>query len=238
MRNARGFALTGALVLMPLLLAVVALVAGALIAISAHRAALHACRTSTLAAQAELARGLKALLALNPEAERLRAQLKVAQAAAQTAPDPISRAAAVAQVAALRLQQAMLDARQRGLIALSEARARAAVAQGASSVGDSYRRASRIAGKAEISASFRRSPRMILKRSPSVGLAPSYFADARAEREQVAALSWSIRLASLLPSWMPLSREARLAETDGRCAASVENKEFQWQPRLAPDRAP
>jgi hypothetical protein len=223
---------------MPLLLAVAALVAAGLIALRAHREALHSCRTSLLATQRELANGLRELLQLNPEADRLRKEVQHADLMAQQDPEPYTRTAWAARAAALRAEQIALDLRQRAIIAIGQGRARAVLALGRETIPRAYQRASAEFGEAApVSArAAGEAPRMRLARSPPLGPAPHYAPAASAEREQVARLSWSVRLAAILPGWMPLSNDSYLAETRGQCASTVKEKEGEWQPRLAADK--
>ena len=239
MRHPRGFALLATLVLMPLLLATVGAVAGALIALQAHQEALHECRTSLLRAQGELAAGLSDLLSLNPEADRLRAQKKLAKLALRTSTTPAAVAYWTQRIVMLQAKQVLLDIEQRSIVVLADGRARLAVESARSAVPLAYRNSTdRQGGRgtSAVSADSASLPRMQLTKEPPTELAAHYRPSRDAVRSQVARMVWSVRLSQLLPAWMPLSKGAEAARTHGQCASTVDEKEGRWKPRLTADR--
>ena len=238
-----GFALASFTICLPLFLAVAGAFVGSMFALRAQRSALHECRTAALATQAALASGLDELVALNPEAERLRREIAAADALARTAPELATRTAAAARATALRLQQIMLDTRQRGVIVASESRAAQVFERGRAAVARSYSISAReFDGRGALPAHAHgtrptgRPPRMRLEKRPPNEPGPSYFPSPRAESEQIARLAWAATLFDVVPEWMPLSDDSVRARAHSQCASTVIEKEGRWSPRLAADK--
>lgn len=241
--HSAGFALASFTICLPLFLAVAGAFVGSMIALRAQRSALHECRTAALATQAVLASGLDELLALNPEAERLRREIAAADALARTAPEPATRATAAARAAALRLQQIIFDTRQKRLIFTTEARAAQAFERGRTAIARSYSISAReFDGRGALNTSARgvrptgRPPKMRLEKYPPSQPGPSYSPSPQAESEQVARLVWAVTLSDVVPDWMPLSDDSVRTREHAQCASTVIEKEGRWSPRLAADK--
>lgn len=84
----------------------------------------HTCRTASLRAQNHILQGFRELQSLNPQAERLRRQRRIAQRNVKLAPDPYTKAAAKAYLVSVITRQVILARKQKSIIRQSQWKAR------------------------------------------------------------------------------------------------------------------
>lgn len=118
LNDKNGFATSGLLLLMPLLLAVIATITAAFYLLKDEGQTRHICRTSALAMQGKVADQLNALIAMNPRATALRLDRQAAEDAVRnTAGIPYANAVAVANLNRVIVLQTLHAAKQKATIA-------------------------------------------------------------------------------------------------------------------------
>lgn len=222
--NQRGFALTALLILMPALLAVLAVISAAYLALADDAKTRHECRVELLRAQTQIAEDLRDLMALNPEASALRSELQAALAGGpEMAPE----------VATLEAQQMLLAARQEALIARATAHAAGSPELALARVSAAHTGQSARLRRSD--PSFHGSTRPAtfdVIATPPGSLTPNYEPSPMFSQRLEMKVSWGYQLASFLPRWLiRLLGEPRL-ETNAECTATLEKEGTRWQAKL------
>ncbi len=233
-RGAVGIAL---LALSPLLVASGALSAAVFLTLKAHADSLHQCRAGLLDIEnARLAR-LRLLTGLNPQARRLRrerasAEMKLKLAGTSGSPPAI--AAAKAGVEAVKARQLLLHFRQRGLLARVQLETKTRLARLRADIGSGLERkfgdAARDARAASVPTAKWRP--LAVRRDPDGDLTPDFFPAERFEERQAIRISWRVRPAARLPSWLGFDRFRNL-DMGAECGTTAERKtKNTWRARL------
>ena len=233
-RDEKGMALVATLALLPLLIAVAGALTAGLMALRAHRESLHACRTALLDSQSRLAEGWSQLRLLNPAADALRLSAREAQAEIAAAPDPVTRSAAIARLAAIRARQFALDARQRAIIAIANLGARLEFERARAGSAAAFAKAAKaFDGRgAGVARAVGVAPKLPVEPRPPGELAPRYVPVSA----EPARLRWTARISEILPAWIPVSIDSARAFAEGECAATAQRSEATWTPRLVEGR--
>jgi hypothetical protein len=251
-KNAQqGFVTTWFALMLPLLLAVVAVVGAGFLVMRADAETKHLCRVGVLGTQEKIATSLSELIALNPQAQALRARRQAAEAAIRSG-EPHAVAAGTAALAETNVEQMALAALQKKLIAgaqllgtktplkirgdveraLSSAQNRVQLESGADLTTPS--RSASFMGHVAMNLPF-----FDVRPTPAGDLTPDYQPAENFTQEQLILLSWSVDATSLLPKWSQTVGD--LAQVTlklrGTCGASIEKENNQWIAKLQADKS-
>lgn len=222
--DCRGFAVTTLLVLLPLLLTVGAIVAVVLLSLKAYSFSHHACRSSLLEGQRQLAVPVNKLISLNPRAKNLRAARKkaeVALKAAMATANPKAVAAAKAALAIVKERQYSLRAQQNRLLMTAKHSARLSRFKAEKTI--------RKSGPALVKQVQVSSFPIALYQSPFASITPDYLSKAPLESRQKAFARWQISLVVWIPKWLRSSGLLKVKPISGRCGASAQKEAGGWQ---------
>lgn len=217
--NARGFFTVTLVTLIPLLMTVVLAVAGVENVMKQKLRAQSLCVKAALRLQSDLGEILDSLLKLNPEATRLRAERKVADArlaAAIVTANPYAITLARAYKASVVLRQGALRAKQ--LILLSKAQLKLS----------SQTQELRIETKKLGGLNFQRRDfdfrPLAVSAAPKNSASPSYDLVSPFERRQTKIFSFDVLLFARV---QPLSWRQQT-----RCATTLKKESLQWKPKI------
>jgi hypothetical protein len=236
--NKRGSVVVSLLILMPLLVAILAVSVAVHLTIRTDAKSRHVCRTELLRSQEKTARALTELLALNPRAKTLRHEREVADRAWQMAPTPPLKAAALIRLTFVIAKQVALAAQQKMLIAKGKSESHLGPQRVSRSVSAAlaedqalYRaRAIELGSRASAqSASFD------LVATPSASLTPDYQPSRMFEERQTMRIRWQLAIGPLLPEWIShlLSLEFGRLKLKAECAATLRKEKSKWSPVLS-----
>lgn len=238
MKSQRGFSLVGFLVLLPMLLSVVILVAGAMTLLTTDAELKHECRTTLLEAQEENAKDLEQLMELNDLAKSLRDARSAAEATVRVAVFPPAAAAARAALAAVVAKQTALAAKQTALIFRAKSRSRTSPLKAKLKLHRKLRDHARFVDARDEEMRTRiRHGEFDLVRSPKDSLTPDYrpAADFSERQETSVEAEWSVT--TLLPAWIRkwLGRDDLKMTT--ACRATVAKGKEGWRSLLKADKS-
>lgn len=231
MKSETGFGLVGFLALLPLLMAVFAVISGSAMLFKADAHLKHECRTSVLNSQREAAEKLRDLLALNARATALRLERRAAEDEVRLAAGTggFALAAAQAHLALVKARQLALAAEQRALILKAKAVSVAAPMKARAAVIKELAHEARDNGVRSPGTTSRSRPGVFeVVASPPGDLTPDYKPSPRFSSLQTVDVNVDIQLGPLLPEWL-----RRLLPTDGltvtsHCQATIERQEDLW----------
>lgn len=235
--NERGFAMLSTLILLPLLITITALSGATYMLLRSDGATRHECRVELLRIQSLIARDLRRLLDLNPEATRLRYRRQAAEAkVAMTAATPAG-AIAEMELSQVIAEQLLLAAKQQSLI------------QGArilSHVGPEWarQRVHRSSEKTKPRSSLSpldftaqvQGSGFPLVASPLFSPTPDYQPARDFSRLQEMKVVWSFSLEKFLPPWFQKHLPITKLKASARCSATIKEESGQWQARLTADK--
>lgn len=218
----KGFATTGLLTLLPLLLSIAAFAAGSFLILRENRRALFECRAGLLDAQENLLSDMESLLKLNSTAKALRLQRLAAEAAVvASAANPPALAAAQVALRVVIAEQKALDALQRSIIAKANLGSRIRVRNVSRKVSDEVK-------------SVRTPVLAVVPKTPD--LAPEYKVAPGIEDKHVIRLSWIFRPLKALPTWINQILEQTPLKFTAECSTTAEKGKSKWQARLRRDK--
>lgn len=228
--NNKGFATALILALLPALVGAVLVTFAIVSFVQVEARIKYACRNTLLEGQSKVAVHLEKLLAMNPQALILRAQLIAARRAAESGASP----AALATLAAIEARVRVFMAKQQQLIIQSNLRMLKSQTQTRSRVlSEGHKSLSTIPlFTYELSGPIAM-PKTLAVR-PEGFEPPTYnpvenFSDAQALEQ-----SWQYRL-KVVPMLAPfLSGDYRFQE---RCSVSLQQQELQWVPQIKKDKS-
>jgi len=233
--NERGSVTIAVIALMPLLLAVAAVIFASYLLIIADAQARHVCRTELLRAQDDIQRILDQLFALNPQARILRLRREAAQAKAAATVGTPAHPVALAELQAVIQAQLAFALKQKKWIALAQARAQLAPFRTLSKVRSVFHaRQERINEKRSLDdwRTTRKTPRIHLQKTPAHSLTPDYKPGPQFHISQEMRVSWSFAITSLLPTWLrPFAKASGLRMNAG-CSATLIEENQKWRPQL------
>lgn len=169
-----GFIMLGSLIFFVGLLAVFVALLTTFQNLQKWKSQQHSCRQSVHKAQTHLLNGFVEIMSLNPEAQSLRLQRKMAEQEVKAAPDPVSKSAAAAHLVAVILRQQLFSKKQKLIIRKSKNQARAALAHFKSS------------------SSTSRIP-FALKRFPPSSMTPDYLPTFNLQQKQKIEIKWKTK---------------------------------------------
>jgi|GEM_PF-4528626 len=230
MNRESGFGTVEFLALMPLLLSVLATIAGASLLFKANSHLRHECRVSVLNSQRTVAEKLRALIKMNPRAQALRAEAAAAQAELEaSAAIPGALPAAEANLLRVRLERIAFAAAQqaliqqaRGLSFAAPLRARSAVMEGL--VKETHE--NKVATPPVRSSS--RPGRFSVIATPEGDLTPDYNPSPTFVKDQVVDVDVTVEVGSLLPDWLRKLLPTGGLEISSHCQATIEKQEETW----------
>ncbi len=240
-RDDRGFMVITLLALLPLVISLILLVTWTYLLLKADGEARHACRVDLLSAQKQIGQDLKSLLALNPEASRLRAELAAINKVLIATPHPAAHAALEVARQKIIAQQLILAAKQRALIVKAKSLSLTAPSKAMVTVQSALAKNRRSSGKPNLGAY--KAGTFDVTASPKRSLTPDYNPSARFRDEQIMRLTWKMDVFAILPTWLKdlMHRSNLFPNGDfhlrAECAATLEKEGTAWSPRLTKDRS-
>lgn len=227
-KNQKGSALAIILALLPVFLAGCILCFSLLGLIQNDLAMKFQCRSEGQKGQQKVSPLLKSLLALNPHALALKAELIAATAEVAAAWDPISSARALAHLKKVRQKRLELDRKQKQLIKQSNL----LLLQTHSSTSRGLRRtgstASNILLKTELNSVRGKAPKLAV-RPDSSDIAPTYSLVDDFENKQALAHEWQYRVQVRPPFSNFLKGEFTFKKA---CAVSLAKENSSWHPKI------
>ncbi len=205
MRNQKGFMTIGFLALVPLLLSAVAVSASAYFAIRDDSHVRHTCRLTLLESQQKVSQILHELMKLNSKAEGLRKLRDSIKLARDADPEPNSRAALTAALAAVEAKQKLLGSRQRLLILKGKTESRLGVQEARMRIGSLLSAQSSLRGRQAGSLHLRfdsQTGAFDVIATPRESLTPSYHPSLRFSEKQTMKVYVTFSPSGLLPSWL------------------------------------
>lgn len=236
----RGFGAVAFLAVIPLVVAIIALVSAVAMIFKSDARLKHECRTTLLQAQRAISEDLRALVALNPQAQKLRAARAVAEQtlkAAYSIGHPAAITAAIAQRTAVMTAQAALRMQQQKLLLRARLRSLATPAKAVLKVKRTL--ASEMSGNgaslSELSSARSRARRAYFDviAKPANDLTPDYEPSPRFSEKQLMSLTVDIDLAPLLPEWLRRLLPTKTLVLRTRCAATIEKENETWTETLS-----
>lgn len=227
------------LALLPLLLAVIAVVAGGLLVLRIDGQSRHACRVMLLQEQARVAEILERLRAMNPGARSLRMRRTTAENMLKHASTPPLKAAAWIALQEVIAEQAVFGARQKALIMQGRQVSLSAPLKAKTSVRRLFVSTRLVQGETNVELGFMsrtRVPRFELMAKPIDSPTPDYEPPAGFDQRQLMSVGWSVRISALLPDWIvPLAKTSPL-KLQASCSATLEKGKDKWVALLKTDR--
>lgn len=181
------------------------------------------CRSLLVNTQNRLGSILENLLALNPEARKLRAQRKLAErnlARAIKTANPLLIKAAAAQLAIVTVLQLKLKAQQTALLARAQ-----------SHVEEVYTSFKQTVGTTQLHYPSAW-PGLAVFAQPPTSLSPDYILKPNFKNQQTLEAQWKIHMHAHVPDFLRLIPIQRW-HLKGQCAASLKKSGPKWQPILA-----
>lgn len=233
--NQKGYVTTALLILMPLLLAILAVAAASYLIFKDDGKSRHLCRLELLRAQAEVATDLKTLLALNPNAKVLRLRRKIAEAKVAATVGSPANAAALAELRLVISAQSALAAKQRALIAHAKIVSRSSPLKTAGRIRFELQQTQRSRTEANRYSSIdvgTASAAFDVVATPIDSPTPDYQPSPSFRDRQEMKVTWTFDVSSFLPDWIrPLVHSANLSG-QAECSATLEKENNRWVPRI------
>ncbi len=228
-----GFISITLVALLPLLVAVIAVIAASYLVLRADSRTRHVCRTGLLQAQTEVQIHLKKLLGMNTEAQALRAKRTAAEvqlAASLGTPAAAEAAVELQEVEAAQLAFGALQKKElfeaRMLSSSSPGRTLSAV-QSEVSGAALVNRGSRMRARGHV-----QSAKFDVIATPPDSPTPDYQPSLRFRDRQVMTVSWEFDLRDFLPAWTrPFVDIADLSGKAG-CSTTLEKENEDWRPQI------
>lgn|GEM_PF-2810631 len=238
--NQQGFVLVFFLTLLPVIIIALSLLTIILLHLQTQNDVRHACRQDLFSAQKTTAQNLTALMSLNPEAQSLRLQLKLAYLKlAAVAANPGAEAAVLAQIAKIQQQQVALGERQKSLIAQGEFALRSGSVQSEISVSSAvHQKMQRFHSLVHLSLSqLHSNPTHLAVRPDSPGdIAPVYELESAFKDKQSLQTFWKIEYSWTNSAWIQKALHWRRILVSDNCRSSIEEKAGQFRAVLNEDR--
>jgi hypothetical protein len=248
MRNQSGSINLILLAILPLILAVSAVLAASYLTLKADAKLKHLCRNELLASQETVADRLNKLIKLNPLAKALRAARSAAEKSVLLAPTPEAKAAAQLTLDAVIAKQSVLATEQRALY--TEARAASQLRplnlkiilartlyQDPSRQDSSRREGNRLNLDFK---SHVRTGSFEIEMSPKDSLTPDYRPSPRFAEDETVTASWAFNLKAWIPEWTKSILGSFAGSFNeqfkGSCSAGVEKGDLKWTAKLKVDK--
>lgn len=238
--NQQGFVLVFFLTLLPVIVMALSLMTMILLHLQTQNDVRHSCRKSLFSAQQSTAKNLSVLMSLNPLAQSLRLQLRLAYLKlAVVAANPGAEAAVLAQIAKIQQQQIALGEKQKVLITQSEFVLRSGQIQSQLAIGSAVREKARHFHLIlHLSLLNLRSGAVHLAVRPDKpgDIAPVYELEPDFKAQQSLQTFWKVEYSWINSSWIQKALHWRRILLSDNCRASIEEKVGQFRAVLNEDR--
>jgi hypothetical protein len=248
MNNERGIAAVILLALMPLLIAAGTLVAVGFLLLRVDGKTRHICRNESLAAQEIAADRLNQLLALNPQAQKLRLQREIAEDEVAITVPP-AKAVAEAKLALIVAQQLIFGAKQNILYTEGKHASSLRPHTIGSLIQNELYTAQILHGDTSSRLAFHTNIRLgsfDLERKPADSLTPDFNPSSSFAKNQLMVIKWQFELKAIIPKWTAAALPGRYSFS-GICSANLasnspslsvstkDRRDNQWQAVLTPN---
>jgi hypothetical protein len=226
----RGFGVVGFLVLLPLLVSVLAAIAGAALLLRADAHLKHECRVSVLNSQRTVAEKLRQLMSMNPEATALREEYLAAKAEVAAAEGyPLLLPPALAHLELVETARTAFSIRQRALLVQGAIESSAAPMKAKMAVVKGLSEEAHANGVTPppVRSSTRRG-HFDVEATPKFDQTPDYNPSQKFTDMQTVDVDVKADVGPLLPAWLRNLLPNGQLEISSHCQATIQKQEDKW----------